>query len=447
MDVRVDGLAWLQKADLTYGQLKGLRRALTVIPRVFSEYAKEDPKPLYLFEETETEIGIARGYFETHRRAVHRPTWDTTMGDVDGMPCPFEFEGTLRSEQQQALDSVVRRLEAGSLGGLIRAVPGWGKTVAACALMAKMQVPTLVVVHKEFLMNQWKERIAQFLPGVEIGTVQQNVCDYEGKNVVIGMVHSLGSKRYADEFYDWPGLVIVDECHRIGAYTWAPVPQKFRARWRIGFSATPRRKDGADAVLDYHLGPMLFAAKERRMTPKIKRVWTKFRLIKTANFNPNLAKKGLVLRFLCASRPRNQVIVDQLVEAVKSDRKVIVLSERVQHLKDLDMQFHRTWPTVYGKVPATDYYIGGRKKAELDVAKEARVIFATSQYAAEGLDIPALDTLFLTTPMGDVEQAVGRILRPHDGKKAPVVVDFRDDDVKVCARSAKSRDRYYSGIS
>ena len=400
-----------------------------------------------MFEETATHLGVARGFFQERKRAEHKVRWDLTEGRKDLWAGPLTFEGTLRSEQKQGLDEVVLRLRAGQLGGLFRAVPGYGKTVVSCALIAELQVPALVVVHKEFLVDQWKERIEHFLPGAKVGIVQQNSCDFRDKHIVIGMVHSLAGRDYEADFWEWPGILIFDEVHRIGAYTWSPVPQKFKSRWRMGFSATPRRKDGADNVFKYHLGPVLFSAKEKRMTPKVKRVWTDFKLVQTNYFNPSLAKKGLILRFLTASAQRNRLIVEQIIRAVKTGRKLLILSERVKHLQVMDSMFHQMWPREYGGTPTTDYYVGGRKKAELVVAREARVIFATSQYAQEGLDIPALDTLFLTTPLSDVEQAVGRILRPFDGKKEPIVVDFRDDSVKVCERSGQSRDRYYARIA
>lgn len=446
MKVIVNGLAWLDKNDLNAVQLETLKRTLTVMPRKGSDYPGEEPKPIFLYDETDTHIGIARGFFEENRRPVHEVVWDVSDGRKDLWGGDFVSAISPRAEQLQALDVVSARFRSGALGGIVRAVPGWGKTVYACALMERMQVPTMIVVHKEFLMDQWKERIEQFLPGTKIGIVQQDVCDYVGKSVVIAMVHSLAAKNYPKEFYEWAGLIVVDECHRIGAYTWAPVPQRFNARWRLGLSATPKRKDGADDVLAYHLGPLLFAAKEKRLLPKVKRVWTNFKLVKTDRFNPNLAKKGLVLRFLCGSAMRNRLIVDQIIKATQAGRKVIVLSERIAHLEMMERMFHEMWPNAYGAVPSTDYYIGGRSKQQLEFAKEARVIFATTQYASEGLDIPELDTLLLTTPMSDVEQAVGRILRPHPDKKEPIVVDFRDDDVPVCARAGKSRDKYYDQL-
>jgi len=182
------------------------------------------------------------------------------------------------------------------------------------------------------------------------------------------------------------------------------------------------------------------------MKPKIRRVWSKFKLIKTNKFNPNLASKAIVLRFLCGSVFRNRMIVELMMEALLKGRKLIVLSERLNHLNALNTLLREMWPKPYGATPTTGFYVGGRKKEQLKVAAKARVIFATWQFAAEGLDIPALDTLFMATPMSDVEQAVGRILRPHEGKKDPVVVDLRDDHVSMFRNMGKTRDKHYASF-
>lgn len=442
----VDTLAWLPKAELSLVRLQALRHSLTILPRKVGDHPGDEPEPIELFVELPDVIGVPREYFLMNRKLDHEVEFNLTDGDHARWGGPLKFSGSLREEQERAITVTIDRLNNGRTGGIIRAVPGWGKTVAACALSARLNVPTLVVVHKKFLVDQWQERIEQFLPGARVGRVQQDECDFEGKHIVIGMVHSLAAREYPKAFYGWPGLVIVDECHRMGAATWAPVPAKFRARYRIGFSATPHRKDGADNVFLYHLGDVLYASKEQRMKPKIRRVYTDFSLVKTERFNPNLAPKSLKLKFLCGSTSRNRLIHERLLMAIEAGRKVLVLSERLQHLRSMEANLRRTWAGK-GPCPSTGFYIGGQTEDQLDRASEAQCIFATVQFAAEGLDIPALDTLFLTTPLSDVEQAVGRILRPYESKKEPIVVDFRDDKVTQFRKNGEARDRLYARIA
>jgi len=444
MIVRVGSRAWVPKEELTRDQLVSLKKALTIQPVKVGDHPGDPPGPLPLYEERDGVIGLPRQYFMERKRDHHEVELEVTDGDHARWAGPLRFSGTLRPEQGKAVKEVLRKFRGGVLGGLVRAAPGWGKTVLACALMAEMKVPTLVVVHKEFLMNQWRDRILEFLPGAKVGIVQQRMCDYTGKHVVIGMVHSLAlDGKYPKSLFAWPGLVITDEVHRIGAETWSPVPAKFPARYRLGISATPRRKDKADNVFNYHIGRLLFAATEQRLVPKVRRVWTNFRLVKTDRFNPALVSRSILIRFLCASRPRNRLIVQQLKLAVEAGRKVLVLSERLAHLDALDAALCRE---MGDEAPTTGPYVGGMTEEERYESSKCQVIFATKQFASEGLDIPALDTLFLTTPMSDVEQAVGRILRAYEGKKDPVVVDFRDDKVRKFKMTGSSRDKYYKRL-
>jgi superfamily II DNA or RNA helicase len=443
--VLVGEWAWLPKSDLTVVQIQAIKHELTVRPKKVGDHPGEPPEPIFLYVDNETLLGVPREYFLSRRRD-HEVSFHLTEGDKSAWPGPLKFSSkhSLREEQERAVSTWIERTKSERLGGLIRATPGFGKTTLTCALIARLQVPTLVVVHKEFLLRQWEERLNQFLPGVQIGRVQQDTLEYEGKHVAIGMVHSLGGREYPRAFLEWPGLIVVDEVHRIGAATWAPVPARFRARYRLGLSATPKRKDGADNVFLYHIGEILYASSEQRMKPKIRRVPTDFHLIKTERFNPNLAPKSLKLKFLCGSDSRNKLIRERLVMALEAGRKVIVLSERLKHLNALESNLRRNWPTNRSQVPSTDFYVGGRTEDELDRAAEARCIFATYQFAEEGLDIPSLDTLFLVTPRSDVEQAVGRILRPFEGKKEPIVVDFRDDGVVQFKRNGETRDKFYA---
>lgn len=444
--VIVDSWAWIDASALTTIQKQSLRYSLTVKPRKVGDFPGPDPEIIKLYVERENLIGVARDYFFSKAQRVHDIDLQVCMGDKTHWPGELQLNAILRDEQTKALDSVVNQLRGVKLGGIVRAAPGWGKTVWACALMAELQVPTLVVVHKEFLMNQWRERIETFLPNAKIGRVQQDECDFQGKHVALGMVHSLSGKDYPSALYKWPGLIIIDEVHRIGSHEWSKVPPKFPARWRVGLSATPRRKDGADNVFLYHIGQVLYSAKEQRMKPKVRRVQTSFRLIKTPRINPGLVTKSMLLKFLCASDPRNQQITEQLILAARTGRKCLVLSERLEHLRTLESLLNSRWPVDAGTKPTIGHYIGGLSEEALENAARCQVIFATSQLVTEGLDIPALDTLFLTTPLGDIEQATGRILRPCEGKKEPIVVDFLDK-VPLCERLAEMRERQYSRIA
>ena len=445
MNITIDSYAWLPTAELTHMQLSGIKAALTLTPKKFSGVPGPAPTPFPMYTERDGYIGVPRAYFMERRKPHHNIIDNTTEGRKDLWDGPMTFVGKLRPDQQEALAKVSGKFRDGEYGGIVRAVTGWGKTVWSCAFMAEMGVPTLVVVHKEFLVNQWKERIEQFLPGVKVGIVQQDRCEYKDCGVVIGMIHSLvGSRDYGEEFWSWPGLIITDETHRIGAETWSAVPTRFRARWRLGVSATPRRKDGCEDVFFNHIGQVLYASVEQRMTPKIRRVWTDFKLVQTPTLNPSLISKQVLLKFMCGNVGRNKAIVEQLLLAVVAGRKPIVLSERLQHLDTLAALFQREWAAKQNTpAPAVGFYVGGMKEEELEEAAKAQVIFATRQFAEEGLDIPALDTIFLTTPMSDVEQAVGRILRPCEGKKEPVVVDIRDDKVASCVKTAVYRDKFY----
>jgi superfamily II DNA or RNA helicase len=447
MKVQVDSWAWLPTASLTHMQVSAVKAALTVMPRKFEGFPGEAPQPIRLYTEREGYLGVPRSYFMEHKKEHHVIEDLTTLGRSDLWAGPLKFDGSLRETQKAAVATVTRAFkDEGQYGGLLRAPPGFGKTVVSCAIMAELGVPTLVVVHKDFLVSQWKERIEQFLPGTKVGIVQQDRCEYKDYGVVIGMIHSLvGGRDYGADFWGWPGLIITDETHRIGAETWSVVPTRFKARWRLGVSATPRRKDGAEAVFFQHIGKVLFSAEEQRMTPKIRRVWTDFKLVQTPTLNPQLVSKNVLLKFMCGNAARNRLITEQLVMAVAAGRKPIVLSERLQHLDVLDAMFKKEWATKQtAPVPSTGFYVGGMKEEELEEASKAQVVFATRQFAEEGLDIPALDTLFLTTPISDVEQACGRVLRPCEGKKEPVIVDFRDDKVQSCEKTATYRDKFYA---
>lgn len=451
----VNSWAWVPRSEVLAG-LPELKKSLTIIPRKIPGYSDDDesPDPLFLYKDDEKNdrFGMARQFFMMRKKLNHEIDYELSGGITQLFSGPVAFDGVLREEQQLCVDYICAKFLAGCLGGIIQAVPGFGKTIVALAIAAKLEVPTLVIVHKEFLMTQWRDRILgntskglkAFVPNARVGYVQQDVCDYAGKTFVIAMIQSLTARQYDMLLYGWPGLVIVDEVHRIGAPKFSLAAPLFPCRWRLGLSATPHRKDGADNVFKYHIGSVIFKAKEKRLLPRIRKVFTRFRIVKTPYVNPSLLRRPTIVRFMCANEERNRLIIGQLILAVKAGRKIMLLSERLNHLARLHRLFEDMWTD--GTSPAIGYYVGGMKEEQLSYSEKCQIILATWQMVKEGLDIPPLDTLFMATPSGDVTQAVGRILRPHEGKKDPVVVDFIDRLVTMCQTMSESRDRQYASM-
>lgn len=441
----VSDWAWIALSEYPKEKLPLLKGSLTIQPRRTSQH-QEEIAPIHLYTEKDGWIGLPRSYFLENQKLSH----DIKMEMARGRKVELAFDGELKGDQGDAVDRIVAEVAAGRPGGIVQAAPGWGKTVVGIAAWLRLKTTCLVVVQREYLLNQWRvrikgdknRRIKGFAPDARVGVIQGDRCEYgDDYDISIATIQTLVSRRdeYPDDFWSAFGLVTSDETHRIGAPSWAQVIPMFKGFYRLGLTATPRRKDGADNVFFWHIGPIVFKSKDKKITPRLRRVYTGFRLVRTPSFDPNLASKEVQLRQMCANPVRNRKIVDELLRAAEAGRKVLVLSERRKHLERLRDMFGAQKP----QGCTVDFYVGGREQRELDTAEKADVVFATYQMAKEALDIPALDTLFLTTPVADVEQAVGRIMREYEGKKNPVITDFIDRDIDRCMKLWNSRRRFY----
>ena len=441
MLVRMSNWVWTSKKNYSVGQLSNLRSVLTLQPKRTSHYQAGEIPPIHLYEEESEWFGIPRSFFVENSKLENEIIDERSSGDLIGDD--VVFVGKLKADQSAAIKVVQKQIDGGSPGGIIQATPGWGKTVVGIAAWLLVQRRTaIVIVQKEYLANQWKERIATFAPNARVGIIQQDRCEYgDGYDISIATIQTLVKRRteYPSEFWDAFGLVITDETHRVGAPSWCQTATMFTGQYRLGLTATPRRRDNAQNVFFWHIGPIIYKSKTKRLTPRLRRIFTSFNLVKTSNFDPTLASKNIKLRFLCANPERNRLIVSELVKAAGVGRKMLVLSDRRKHLDNLNEMFANSMP--HGC--RADFYVGGRSQKELDVAAKADVVWGTYQMAREALDIPELDTLFLVTPSSDVEQAVGRIMREHPDKKPPVVTDFIDQHVASFVRLWNERRRFY----
>lgn len=329
-------------------------------------------------------------------------------------PVEMRFAGTLNAALgQPAAAAACMRAMRETGGGVLSLYTGAGKTCVSLYVACELRVKTLVVVNTAVLMEQWRERIQHFVPGVTVGRIQGPVADTAGHAFVVAMLQSLARRPYDVSGF---GLSIVDECVHIGAPAFSQAMLRINCPYRLGLSATPNRADGLTRVITWFLGP-IFLTVERENQDRVRVEVVPFTCAAYSQPPPISFGKvnfGRVLQTLCEQPERNRLLAD-VIRALPRDRKVLVLSDRREHCKELARRL----------APAAQPYLGGMRRAELDAASKAQVIVATFCLAAEGLDIPALNTLVLATPKKNVVQACGRIMRGvltgH-----PLIVDVRD---------------------
>lgn len=312
-------------------------------------------------------------------------------------------------------------------------------TVLALKMITTMNVKTIIIVHKQVLLDQWKERIEQFIPSAKVGLIQGPTIDVEGKDIVLAMVQSLTRKEYPRGLFACFGMMIVDELHCICSQTFSEALFMIQTRYRLGLSATPKRKDGFDKVFLYHMGPTIVELHSNLIEPEIKFFFSPvLKGIEVVNNNFGKVNLPKLITDIANNEERNDYIITIIKEVMKEDRKMLVFSDRLKQCKTLNFLFKRV---ITDKT--CDTFIGEKKKEELKKALEADVIFATYGICKEGFDCPSLDTLLFATPKSDVIQAVGRILR-RKNKFHPVVIDIVDKQFGTLKGQYYKRKQYYN---
>jgi len=323
-------------------------------------------------------------------------------------------------------------------------------TAIAIKTICEMKKKALVVVHKEFLMDQWKESIERFT-NARVGIIQQNKLELDA-DICIGMMHSLCLKDYPQGTFDSFGIMVIDECHHLGSEMFSKVLCKIGTVYRLGLSATPERRDGLHSVYAMHVGKV--AHKEKRSENNQLQVHAikflsndpAYKTIYMANGKTKNTTQMVSNITQCSSR--NEYITTLLMELVSNGRRILVLSSRRNHLEVL----HGSITNAGHKSVGFYYGNKGMNKKEykkmLLVSAKCDIILATEQLAKEGLDIPGLDTLLMTTSiaeLGALEQSIGRILRKFYTKDmiGPLVVDLVDKDCGNFGKHYTKRKKLY----
>lgn len=297
-------------------------------------------------------------------------------------------------------------------------------TVLSLHLIAELKKKTLVVVNKEFLMNQWIERIGEFLPTARVGRIQGPVVDIEGKDIVLGMLQSISMKEYPASTFSGFGFTIFDEVHHMSSEVFSRALFKIVTKYMLGLSATMERKDGTTDVFKMFLGDVVYKGTRDEEHPVCVRA-IEYTVGDAAfneveyDFRGNPKYSTMIVK-LCEYARRSDFIV-RVVEDLRRespDGQIMILAHNRSLLTYLhDAIAHRGFATV-------GYYVGGMKEADLKATESRQIVIATYAMAAEALDIKTLTTLVMATPKTDIVQSVGRILRSKHAN--PIVVDIVD---------------------
>jgi superfamily II DNA or RNA helicase len=408
----------IYKDALTLEEQEYIRKELTVRP--FVPKSPIQPPSFPIYRESLNKFYIPRyfGYDNYGKPEENR----ISQGDDINIP----FVGQLRDYQQDIVNVYMNRVKADDFGGggLLDLHTGGGKTVLALNIISQLKKKTLIIVHKSFLLNQWVERIEQYLPSARIGKIQGQIIDIEDKDIVIGMLQSLSMKEYPYEVFKSFGLTIVDEVHHISSEVFSRSLLKVITRYTLGLSATMQRKDGLTKVFKMYLGEVLFKSNIKRDDKVI---------VKAVEYNVNddeynevetdwrgNIKFSTMIGKLCSFNRRSEYIINVIKNELElnKDQQMIILA----HNKNLLTYLH---DAINSRGIATvGYYLGGMKEEHLKQSETKQVIIATYAMASEGLDIPSLTTLLFASPKTDITQSVGRILRAKHSN--PLVIDIVD---------------------
>ena len=412
--------------------IENIKKELRVKPFVNSDYGAE-PEEFNVYLENEHKLYIPKFY---GLAKFGKPDIDRLP---NGLDANLKFEGQLRQNQIEPVNVCLKALTQKG-GGILSLRCGSGKTALSLYLATQLGKKTLVIVHKEFLVNQWKERIQQFLPTARIGVIQQEKIDVDDKDIVIGMLQSISMKAYALDTFDSFATVIIDECHRIPCKVFSKALQKINSHYMLGLSATPNRKDGLTKVLKWYIGDIVFSDKsvdvnvihvERLLIESDNKYYNTE--LNTYRGKPNMPK---MINNICENLNRTKLIIQWMQDLVEEERKILVLSDRRNHLEDIYKLIKKD------DICSVGFYMGGMKQKDLKESESKTILLGTFSMSAEGLDVPGLDTLILASPKSDIVQAVGRILRKKHDIIQPRILDLVDQFSLFEGQSQK-RLKYY----
>ena len=411
------------KSDISKDLEAKIRKELTVKPVTQqSRYNTMADTDFPVFLESATRLYLPRVW----AKDTLGPAASSVMSDGLPLPVALNFIGKPYEYQE----NIIKKFLDADANGLICVPCGKGKTFMAVAIAFRLRKRFMVVVDKEFLLDQWAGEMRNLIPGIRIGRFQGNKAEVDPADFdcTICMIQTIVQRQIPESVLRSYAFTIFDECHHLGAKHFSKVLSKLQTKHMLGLSATPTREDGLTKVFEWHLGKPVYWEKKREADETVSVEVMRFSCEDLEyndiprNFRGEVEYTKLLTQIIVC-KERNIYIANKLKELVKEPkRRILVLSGRVNHLEELEALLKPTGC-------AMGYYIGGMKTATRELAaEEAQVLLATYSMASEAMNIKTLNTVLLASPRKNVEQSTGRILRqrPEERSVAPMIVDVID---------------------
>ena len=433
LHAEIKRLAAFQNPD--FYQKQAMRFSTNGIPRIICA-AEEHPAHIALPRGCEEELKTLLAEYSSRLEVEDRR--------CTGDPLEVTFQGQLTEVQQTAVEA----LRANDLGIFV-APPGTGKTVLGAYMSALRGVNTLVIVHRKPLLDQWRAQLQAFL-GLsknEVGQIGGGKHKATGL-IDVAMIQSLASREGVMDLVGTYGHVIVDECHHAPAVSFERVMREVKARYVLGLTATPYRRDGLQRLLHFQCGPIRYQVQP--LSVEGQHPFSNRLLIRETRFFAQGTIQDLYAA-LVADQQRNALILQDVRKALGEGRSPIVLTERRDHLELLVEALKDVVPHVvvlHGGVPAKARRLALQRLADVP-PNQPRLILATGRYIGEGFDDPRLDTLFMAMPIawkGTLVQYAGRLHRLHPGKQEVQIYDYLDDALAVFRKMFEKRMRGYRAM-
>ena len=428
----------LLKSSLTSEEDISIRKQLTVKPNTFSKYGGVEAEEFPTYLESATRLYLPRMWAREHLG----PEESSVM--VEGVPLPSNLKFTGKPYEYQ--ENIINLFLEADANGLICVPCGKGKTFMAISIAFRLGKRFMVIVDKEFLLDQWAGEMRNLCPGIRIGRFQTDQMEVEPEmyDCTICMIQTIVKRQIPETVLRSYGFTIFDECHHLGAKHFSKVLNKIQTKHMLGLSATPTRDDGLTKVFEWHLGKAVYWEKKREADETVRVEILRYENDDPAYTNTPTNFRGEVilprlLTQIVNCMHRNVFIADKLKELIKEPtRRILVLSERIGHLEDLEALLKSTGVKM-------GYYIGGMKTAVRDLAAtEAQILWASYAMASEAMNIKTLNCVVMASPRRKIEQSIGRILRqrPEERSLAPLIIDVVDVHGPMCSQS-RNRIQFY----